>query len=225
MVTKTHNAKLQTTKPLLILLYGFPGSGKTYFARQLSENLQSAHIQGDRVRHELFENPRYDKQENSIVKQLMIYMTEEFLTAGVSVIYDVNAGRRAQRRELRELARKKGAETIIVWFQMDADTAFDRTQDRDKRKADDKYALDYTVDIFRNYISYMQHPQNEDYVVVSGKHVYASQQTAVLKKLIELGYIDIQQAHSRVAKPDLINLIPRINAGRVDMGRRNINIR
>jgi len=226
MSAKNSAVKVQTTKPVMILLYGFPGSGKSYFARQLAENLQAAHIHGDKIRHELFEEPQYDKQENAIVKQLMQYMSEEFLSAGMSVIYDVNVGRSGYRRELRELARKKGADTLVVWFQMDADTAFVRASKRDKRKADDKYSLVYTQEMFKKYISGMQQPRTETYAVVSGKHTYNNQQTAVLKKMIELGLVDRQLASSKVAKPGLINLIPRpTSAGRVDMSRRNITIR
>lgn len=218
--------KVITTKPILVLLYGFPGAGKTHFSRQLSENLASAHVHGDRIRFELFEQPQYDRQENGIVTQLMQYMTEEFLSAGINVIYDVNAMRKSQRASLREMARKKGAKTITVWFQMDADTAFDRTQKRDRRKADDKYAMEYTRDMFRRYITHMQQPEvTEDYIVVSGKHTYPSQQTSFFKKLMELGFIDTQNAQTKVAMPGLVNLIPRMPTGRVDMTRRNINIR
>lgn len=220
--------KISTNKPLLILLYGFPGGGKTYFARQLSENLKTAHVHGDRIRFELFDQPQYDRQENSIINQLMQYMTEEFLSAGINVIYDANAMRKSQRAALREMARKKGAKTVVVWFQLDADTAFERTQKRDRRKADDRFAAEYTHDLFRRYISHMQHPEaTEDYVVVSGRHTYPSQQTSFFKKLMQLGYIDTQSAHDKVVKPGLVNLVPRpnINAGRVDMSRRNINIR
>ena len=64
------HSKLQLNQPTLFLLYGFPGAGKTYFARQLSEDLNAAHVQADRVRHELFEEPRFDKQENQVVAQL-----------------------------------------------------------------------------------------------------------------------------------------------------------
>lgn len=216
--------KVQTTKPLLVLLYGFPGAGKTYFARQLSENMASALVHGDRIRYELFEDPRYDRQENAIVTQLMQYMTEEFLSAGINVIYDTNSMRKSQRANLREMARKKGAKTVTVWFQMDPDTAFDRTQKRDKRKMDDKYAMSYTREMFKRYIAHMQAPELEDYVVVSGKHVYPSQQTAFFKKLMELGYIDPQNAQTKVTMPGLVNLVPRSNAGRVDMSRRNISI-
>lgn len=219
------SAKIQTTKPVLIMLYGFPGSGKTHFARQLCENLQAAHVHGDRIRHELFEEPQFDREENGIVTQLMEYMTEEFLSAGLNVIYDTNASRLAQRRALRDMARKHGAQNLIVWFQMDPDSAFTRTRNRDRRKLDDKYARDYDPEMFKRYIAHMQQPQNEEYVVVSGKHVFSSQRTAIFKKLIELGYIQTEAAQEKVAKPGLINLVPRQQSGRVDLDRRNISIR
>src|SRR5438105_1212251 len=98
-------SKILLTKPVLICLYGFPGSGKSYVARNLAETIQLAHVGADRIRSELFEQPRYDNQENSVIAHLMNYMTEEFLSAGVSVVYDTNALRSAQRRKLRELAR------------------------------------------------------------------------------------------------------------------------
>ena len=94
-------SKVEPTKPLLILLYGYPGAGKTYFARQLALQFQAAHVYGDRIRGDLFEHPRYDKEENDVVMQLMNYMTGEFISAGLSVIYDVNAMRVGQRRALR----------------------------------------------------------------------------------------------------------------------------
>src|SRR5579871_1226190 len=96
--------KLVPNKPFFLMLYGYPGSGKTYFARQFCEAVQAAHLQSDRIRGELFEKPRYDKQENAITTQLIDYMSEEFLAAGLSVVYDTNAMRVGQRQALRDLA-------------------------------------------------------------------------------------------------------------------------
>ena len=36
--------KILPEKPVLIMMYGFPGSGKTYFARQFCEEVQMAHL-------------------------------------------------------------------------------------------------------------------------------------------------------------------------------------
>lgn len=222
-------AKIFPTKPFLLLLYGFPGAGKTYFARQLCETIQAAHVQGDRIRSELFEEPRYDKQENDVVAQLMDYMTEEFLSAGLSVVYDVNAMRASQRHALRELARKSHAQPLLIWFQIDAESAFGRSVKRDRRRADDKYAAQWDRPTFDSIVGHMQNPaQVEDYVVVSGKHLFTTQQSSVVSKLRDLGVLSLDDASAHVVKPGLVNLVPNANAtagGRVDMSRRNIIIR
>ncbi len=218
-------AKIYPAKPILLLLYGYPGAGKTYFARQFCENVQAAHLQADRIRGELFESPRYDKQENIIVAQLMDYMTEEFLAAGLSVAYDVNAMRIKQRRKLYAVAYKHRAQPILVWFQMDQETAFARSVKRDRRRADDKYAASWDRTTYDDVISHMQNPSpSEGYVVVSGKHLFAMQQSAVINKLRSDGVLGLDDVNSRIIKPGMVNLVPK-NQGRVDLTRRNIAIR
>lgn len=218
--------KVVPNKPLLILLYGFPGAGKTYFARQLCENLQAAHVHGDRIRSELFEQPRYDREENEVIDHLMDYMTGEFLNADMSVVHDTNAMRLGQRRQLRDMARKAGAQTVLVWFQVDPESAFARATKRDRRRADDKYSPPIDRATFDRIAAGMQNPQNEDYIVISGKHTFATQMSALLKRLHELKYITINtETQSKLVKPGLVNLIPNPAAGRVDMSRRNIVIR
>jgi len=207
------------------MLYGFPGAGKTYFARQLADSIGAAHISSDRIRSELFEKPHYDKQENDIVDRLMEYMVEEFLKAGVGVVYDSNAMRLAQRRNLRDLARRSHAEQLLVWVQTDQATSFARLSARDRRKSDDKYAAPYDKSGFEAYIAQMQNPYNEEYVVISGKHTFNTQSSAIVKKFYDTGLIDAESATSKVIKPGLVNLIPNPAAGRVDLSRRNIRIR
>jgi len=217
--------KMVLSKPTLIMLYGFPGAGKTHFARQLSEAISIAHVNGDRIRYELFDKPRYDKQENDVVTHLMQYMAEEFLQAGVSVIYDTNAMRLGQRRALRDAARKVHAHPLLIWLQIDPESAKVRISGRDRRKSDDRYADPNDKVDFEANTKQMQNPHNEDYIVISGKHTFNTQKGAVLKRLYELGLISSDSATTKVIKPGLVNLVPNAQAGRVDMTRRNIVIR
>jgi hypothetical protein len=72
----------------------------------------------------------------------------------------------------------------------------------------------------------MQNPANtEDYVVVSGKHTFGTQYTAVARRLRELGLIGLGEDTGKAVKPGLVNLVPDPHSGRVDMSRRNIVIR
>lgn len=219
-------SKVVPSKPLFIMLYGFPGAGKTYFARQLCENIRAAHVQGDRIRGELFAEPRWDAQENSVINQLMQYMAGEFLAAGVSVVYDTNALRASQRRELRDLARKAGAQPLVVWFQIDLESAYARTAKRDRRRNDDRFAAPMSPAAFKNIVGHMQNPAvNEPYVVISGKHLFGTQLSAIMKRLHELKLIGSEDMTGHVVKPGMVNLVPQQTAGRVDITRRNITIR
>ena len=152
----------------------------------------------------------------------MNYMAEEFLSAGVSVIYDDALIRQSQRMQIRELARRKHAQPVLIWFQIDADSSFERLEKRDRRRVEDKYARNYSEDDYARLLGHMQNPNNEDFIVVSGKHTFPSQKSAVFKRLTELGLITQASTQMNVVKPGLVNLIP---GGRVDLNRRNILIR
>lgn len=225
--TIEYMAKGIPNQPLLIMLYGYPGAGKTYFARQFCERVQAAHVEDDRIRSELFDKPRYDQSENNVITQLMNYMTGEFLNAGISVVYDTNAMRTSQRIAVRDLARRAHAAPLLIWFQMDTDSAYIRGSRRDRRHSDDRYAAVYDRRTFDGLIGRMQNPgPAEDYVVISGKHTFNTQYSAVIRRMRDLGFLNPSEA-TPVVKPGLVNLIPQPNLqrGRVDNTRRNIVIR
>lgn len=217
-------AKIVPNKPFMILLYGFPGSGKTTFARQLATEISSAHLQKDRLSHELYGKNDETTEEPS--RNAMNYMSREFLRAGVSVIYDTDVHRLAERRKLRDEARKAKVTPVLIWLQIDPETAFLRGTKRDRRKTEDQFVKDYTQDDFEAVLGRMQNPENEDYIVISGKHTFHTQRAAVYKKFYELGILNPAQLSQNIAKPALVNLIPQQQmGGRADLTRRNINIR
>src|SRR5581483_10560964 len=195
--------KIILAKPAVICLYGYPGSGKSYVARNLTEEIQLAHVSSDRVRNELFQSPRYDAQENAIITHLMDYMSEEFLNSGVSIVYDTNALRAAQRRRLRELAHKHKAAYLLIWLQIDIDTAFSRTQERDRRTSDDKYSEPQTKASFDRQASGMQNPEGEEYLVISGKHTFSTQKNSIINRLFQMGLLGADTVQHTVAKPGL----------------------
>lgn len=213
------------TKPIIFVMYGYPGSGKSYFGRQFADDSSSAYINDDTLRFEFIENPTYDKNENSTIEHLSVYMLNNFLKAGVSVVYDCNNDKISDRKMLLEIAKEHKAEVIIVWNQIDVESSFTRVNNRDGRKTDDRYAQSLDRTSFESIINKMQNPtEKEDYVVVSGKHTFNTQKHAVYKKILEKKLLDPEFAGNNLPRPEMVNLIPNLNGGRVDNNRRNISI-
>jgi len=220
------SGKLIPSKPFLLLLYGYPGSGKTLFARQLADELDNTvHLNADKLKHDLSQEISGESQYSSnIFKTVQKYMAEEYLSSGISVILDTPVTKKTQRRTFRNLAISHKSVPLLVWIQIDPESSFNRTKKRDRRKNEDKFASEYSQEQFQNILNISQNPDNEDFVVISGKHTYKSQRVAILKKLYELKVIKLDESIKSIVKPELVNLVPKFHA-RGDILRRNISIR
>lgn len=217
--------RIKLSRPALVLIYGYPGAGKTQLAASLCRDLELAHVEADKIRSHLTPQPLFDKSENERVGRLSHYLTVEMLKAGVSVLFDINAARFAARRALRDLGRRYRATPVLLWLQIDAESAFNRIVNRDRtRSPDGRRLMDRSM--FDDQLGRMQNPDSsEDYLVISGKHNYHTQRSAVIKKLYELGLITAEAAGSHLIKPGLVNLVPGNLPGRVDPTRRQIAVR
>lgn len=223
-----HNAintvvKNKLSRPVLFTIVGLPGSGKTYLSRQLAEELGAAHVSAEEIRYELFEQPSFSKEEEGVVKHMMLMMTERFLKAGLSVIYDTSVSRMADRRELRTLTNKLKAEHLLLWQQIDAATAFNRIQKRTGKAPEDAYAVKMDKDTFQRLLTTIQTPTNEENLVVSGKHTFAGQFQTILRKLFELQLVNDASLSQNLPNPGLVNLVAQ-SRGRMDKTKRNISI-
>ena len=93
---------------------------------------------------------------------------------------------------------------------------------RDKRRIDDKFARPFDRTGFDSYITGMQNPrQEENFVVLSGKHSFPMQRSTLVRRLYDMNLIDAESTSSNVTKPGMVNLVPT----RTDLARRNIRIR
>ena len=151
--------------------------------------------------------------------QMMNMMTEEYLALGMSVMYDAGLNKAAERKNLREIARKHKADSLLVWIQVDQDTARLRTKSVKKQNSIPQESFDGIIKTF-------QAPFNEDYIVISGKHTFDSQKPIIIRKLRESGLITDETMKPHIAMPGMMNLAAqaKYQAGRVDYSRRNISI-
>lgn len=165
-------------------MVGVPGAGKSYFARQFADAYNLPHVSVDRVRSELYTQPQYSPGEQEKINRLVDYMIDEHLRGGGSFIFDgLTANVRVWRTALDRRAREKGFKVLLVWVQLDAATAKARSGHRNPKKQSDRYNTPLPEDIFTTWSKQLTPPSSEDYVVISGKHGFATQQRAVLRKL------------------------------------------
>lgn len=220
-------SKMTTKKPFILILYGYPGSGKSTFARLLANEIQNTvHINSDKVRAELdLELRKKNINDTDLYDTLVEYMAKQFLSSGISVILDVPITKKSVRRKIRLMAKDANVKLAMAWLQIDSDSAFDRLKKRDKRKTNDKYSRNYTRGEFESVIGSSQNPTEEDYVVISGKHTFNTQKAAVVNKLETMGVLSYEQSVQKKIKPELVNLIPQSFRGKDGLRRRDISIR
>jgi len=103
------------SKPRLYLFIGAPGAGKTSIAKLIHEATGAEHLWADVERHRLFGQPTHTQEESDELYARLNDTTEALLKQGRSVIFDTNFNYYADRRLLRDIADKYGAETVIIW--------------------------------------------------------------------------------------------------------------
>ena len=74
--------------PFLVILSGLPGTGKSYFANQLTRHIKSVIVESDRIRKLLLSKPIYSKSEHARIFAICHRLAEDALSQGYVTIFD-----------------------------------------------------------------------------------------------------------------------------------------
>lgn len=184
---------LSLEQPLILMVVGLPGAGKSFFAQQFSETFNISAVSDNRIRGELFEKPEFSADENAIVERLQNYMLDELVKTKRSFLVDGGCNAKAERQQLSQLAEKNGYGTMLIWVQTDLDSARLRATRPRENSAPGlaPYQFDRLVKLFA------PPTRGENYVVISGKHTYATQARTVLRKLAAPHAVEADAAHTK----------------------------
>ena len=101
--------------PVLILLSGLPGSGKSHFCRELITVVPSLVVlESDALRAILFSDPIHSGSENARLFPAVHRLLERLLRIGHHVVVDATNLRRRNRRMLYDIAVRVGAPLLII---------------------------------------------------------------------------------------------------------------
>lgn len=126
-------------KPTLFMTIGYPGAGKSYFSKKLSNELGlvrlNSGISGRGIREFMYKDKMEGWPENnSTVYGALRYAAYEVLGSGHSVIFDASNSSEKDREKLYDLATSRDARAIIIWIRTSIEIARSRANSRDSKE-------------------------------------------------------------------------------------------
>lgn len=98
------------------MLVGAPGTGKSTFGKRLQQALGAELVETDRVRKQLFTEPRYNGGESAAVYGWCHNLLRTLLRAGRTAIFDATNLEERHRWRLYQLAEETSARLHVVWL-------------------------------------------------------------------------------------------------------------
>src|SRR5881398_268118 len=102
-------------RPVLVMLVGAPGTGKSRLARRLGTALDAQVVESDRVRKQLFAEPRYTGGEHAAVYGWCWNLLRSALAVGRNVVFDATNLEERVRRRVYDIVEATGARLLILW--------------------------------------------------------------------------------------------------------------
>ncbi len=99
---------------MVVVIFGLPGTGKSYFASRLAEKIKAAYISSDKVRFELMKERTYDDEEKMAVYRKMLDMTAQLLEKDNHVVLDGTFYKEELRRAFIEIAGSMKADIFFI---------------------------------------------------------------------------------------------------------------
>lgn len=183
------------------MVIGVPGSGKSFFARQFATTFRTPLVSYDYIRSRLFEAPTYSNKEESMVYSLAGQQITELLKTEKTILVDGGLNDKSDRASLAKLAEKAGYGSLTIWVQTDTSSSKQRATRRSSKRPGDALNTSLSVQQFNTLSRELTPPSpQEQFVVISGKHTFATQAKAVLKKLVVPREQDAQKPNAYSAQ-------------------------
>ncbi|HET7060518.1 MAG TPA: ATP-binding protein [Candidatus Saccharimonadales bacterium] len=150
-------------RPVLYLMVGYPGAGKTTVAQLVARQTGAEHLWADLERHKMFSVPSHNETESQQLYEQLNGRAEKLLAEGRSVVFDTSFNHRRDRDLLRGIAARQGAETVVVWLTTPAGVARDRAVH--SKVVRNGYEFSMTPQEFDRIAAHLEPPAKDEKVI------------------------------------------------------------
>ena len=112
---------------MIAIVFGLPGSGKSYFAVKLAELINASYISSDQLRMQLYANRTYKENEKLLVYDAMLLKMKDHLLQGENVVLDATFYKNEIRQKFIK-AGKKLSELVFVEINANETLTWERLQ-------------------------------------------------------------------------------------------------
>lgn len=115
---------------MVVIVFGLPGSGKSYFASRLAGIISADYINSDRVRKEMLAKRTYSNREKEIVYNKMLATLKEDQVQNRNVVLDATFHKKETRELFVKEMEKRGG---IYFIEVTADENVTRERLKNQR--------------------------------------------------------------------------------------------
>jgi len=99
---------------MIIIVFGLPGSGKSYFALKLAERINARYVNSDLIRRELFDVRKYSREEKMSVYNVMFAEMKKTILQNKSMVLDATFYKKSIRNKFIEAVNEIGKRIIFI---------------------------------------------------------------------------------------------------------------
>ena len=157
------------TQPIVYIICGFIGAGKTTFAKKLEKKTGAVRITKDEWSICLIGNDPtidgYEEWDTKII-ELSRDVAFQLVEKGIDVIIDEGFWEKEQRVKMRKRIEALGAKEVLYYLDTPIETIRERVVGRNVNLTKESFKI--SREMLDNYLKYWQPPsEDEDYVLAS----------------------------------------------------------
>ena len=99
---------------MVIFVIGLPGSGKSYFAKEFSREINAVYLSSDVLRKNLISSPQYTEEEKRVVYDHLFEQLERIVRMGKNTVVDATFYKQYLREKFMEMLSARGINYAII---------------------------------------------------------------------------------------------------------------